>query len=70
MPAKPVYFGSARQALLDAKETLPAKLDLILDELKVRDRVRGERVCIKMHLGGNIDTPRSIRSSSARLFRP
>ena len=54
MPTKPVYFGSARQALLDAKETLPAKLDLILDALKVRERVRGERVCIKMHLGGNI----------------
>jgi uncharacterized Fe-S center protein len=54
MAAQPVYFGSARQSLLDARETLPAKLDLILDALNVRERVRGERVCIKMHLGGNI----------------
>ena len=28
-----VYFGTARQARLEAKETLPAKLDLILDQL-------------------------------------
>ena len=54
MAAQPVYFGSARQSLLDARETLPAKLDLILDALNLRERVRGERVCIKMHLGGNI----------------
>ncbi len=25
-----VYFGTARQARLEARETLPAKLDLIL----------------------------------------
>ncbi len=54
MAAKPVYFGSARQSMLDAAETLPAKLDLILDALRLKERVRGERVCIKMHLGGNI----------------
>ena len=29
MPSK-VFFGTARQARLEAKETLPAKLDLIL----------------------------------------
>ena len=28
-----VYFGSARQARLEANETLPAKLDLILERL-------------------------------------
>ncbi len=28
-----VFFGSARQARLEAKETLPAKLDLILERL-------------------------------------
>lgn len=49
-----VYFGSPRQARLDAKETLPAKLDLILDRLKVRDRVKDETVVIKMHTGNNI----------------
>jgi uncharacterized protein len=50
----PVYFGSPRQARLEAKETLPAKLDLILDRLHLRDRVKGETVAIKMHTGNNI----------------
>jgi uncharacterized protein len=49
-----VFFGSPRQARLDAKETLPAKLDLILDQLHLRDRVKGETVAIKMHTGNNI----------------
>jgi uncharacterized Fe-S center protein len=49
-----VYYGSARQARLEAKETLPAKLDLILDRLHVRDRVNGETVAIKMHTGNNL----------------
>jgi uncharacterized Fe-S center protein len=53
MPSQ-VYFGSARQARLEAKETLPAKLDLILDRLHLRDRVKGETVVIKMHTGNNI----------------
>ena len=35
-----VYFGSPRQARLDANETLPAKLDLILNRLNLRERVR------------------------------
>ena len=49
-----VYFGSPRQARLEAKETLPAKLDLILERLHLRDRVKGETVAIKMHTGNNI----------------
>jgi uncharacterized protein len=49
-----VYYGSARQARLDAKETLPAKLDLILERLNLRERVKGETVAIKMHTGNNI----------------
>ncbi len=49
-----VFFGSARQARLEANETLPAKLDLILDQLHVRDRVKDETVAIKMHTGNNI----------------
>jgi uncharacterized Fe-S center protein len=53
MPSK-VFFGTARQARLEAKETLPAKLDLILNELHLRDRVRGETVVIKMHTGNNM----------------
>ena len=53
MPSK-VFFGTARQARLQAKETLPAKLDLILDELHLRDRVKDETVVIKMHTGNNM----------------
>ncbi len=49
--ASVVYFGSPRQARLEAKETLPAKLDLILERLHLRDRVKGETVAIKMHTG-------------------
>jgi uncharacterized Fe-S center protein len=49
-----VYFGSARQARLEAKETLPAKLDLILERLNVRERVKGETVALKMHTGNNL----------------
>ena len=49
-----VYFGSARQARLEAKETLPAKLDLIIEKLAIRDRVKGETVAIKMHTGNNL----------------
>lgn len=49
-----VYYGSPRQAQLEANETLPAKLDLILDKLNVRERVKGETVVIKLHSGNNI----------------
>jgi uncharacterized protein len=52
--ASKVYFGTARQARLEAKETLPAKLDLILDQLHLRDRVDKETVVIKMHTGNNM----------------
>ncbi len=46
-----VYWGSPHQTQLDAKETLPAKLDLILEKLDLRRRVKDHRVAIKMHLG-------------------
>ena len=49
-----VYYGSPRQARLEAKETLPAKLDLILERLQLRQRVKDETVVIKMHTGTNI----------------
>lgn len=49
-----VYWGSPRQALLEDKETLPAKLDLIIERLHLRDRVKGESVMLKMHTGSNI----------------
>ena len=53
MPSK-VYFGSAKQARLEAKESLPAKLDIILEQLELRERVENETVAIKMHTGNNI----------------
>ena len=49
-----VYYASPRQTRLEANETLPIKLDLIVDKLGIRDRVKGENVAIKMHLGGNV----------------
>jgi len=50
----PVYWGSPRQTQLVYSETLPAKLDVILDKLQIRERVKGRRVAIKMHLGYGI----------------
>ncbi len=44
----------SRQARWEAKESLPAKLDLIIEELAIRDRVKGETVAIKMHTGNNL----------------
>ncbi len=49
-----VFYGSPRQARLEANETLPAKLDLILNELHLRDRVKDEMVALKMHTGNNM----------------
>ncbi len=54
MTKSTVYFASPRQARLEANETLPAKLDLILDQLHLRDRVKGEVVVLKMHVGNNL----------------
>jgi len=49
-----VYYGSPQQAQLKAEETLPAKLDLILERLNLSERVQDETVAIKMHTGNNI----------------
>src|ERR1044071_5004204 len=64
MPSK-VFFGSARQARLEAKETLPAKLDLILEQLHLRERVNKETVVIKMHTGNNMEIGRAQRLNSS-----
>ena len=53
MPSQ-VFWGSPRQARLRAEETLPAKLDLIINHLHIRDRVKDETVAIKIHTGNNI----------------
>jgi uncharacterized Fe-S center protein len=49
-----VYYGSPRQARLEARETLPAKLELILDALHLRERVKDELVALKLHTGNNM----------------
>lgn len=49
-----VYFASAKQTYIRAEETLPMKLDLLLNKLEVFRRVKNETVAIKMHLGGNV----------------
>jgi len=49
-----VFFGSPKQRSLRAEETLPAKLDLVLDRLHIRDRVKDELVAVKMHLGSHL----------------
>ncbi|MBN2548314.1 MAG: DUF362 domain-containing protein [Anaerolineales bacterium] len=49
-----VYYGSPRQSRLQASETLPAKLDLIMERLNLRERVKGEQVVIKLHVGNGI----------------
>jgi uncharacterized protein len=49
-----VYYGSPRQARWDANETLPAKLDRILERLDLRGRVKDEVVAVKMHVGNNL----------------
>lgn len=49
-----VFFASAKQSYIRAEETLPLKLDVILNKLEIPRRVRNESVAIKMHLGGNI----------------
>ena len=49
-----VFYGSPHQSRLTGSETLPAKLDLILNELHLRDRVKDELVCIKLHVGNDI----------------
>ena len=49
-----VYYGSPRQAHLDTMESLPAKLDLILEKLHLSERVKDELVAIKLHTGNNL----------------
>ncbi len=49
-----VYFGSAHQARWEAEETLPHKLEVIMEKLKLRERVKDEIVALKMHLGSHL----------------
>ena len=49
-----VFFGSAQVPELKWQSTLPGKLDTILEKLDITEELKGKRVCIKMHLGGNV----------------
>lgn len=49
-----VFFGASRVRELGSEYTLPAKLDTILERLDFAEEIKGKRVCIKMHLGGNM----------------
>lgn len=49
-----VWLASERVTRLEAGQTLPAKLERMLDQAGIADLVKGKRVCIKMHFGGNV----------------
>ena len=49
-----VFFASAQVPELKWQSTLPGKLDAILGKLEIAEELKGKRVCIKMHLGGNV----------------
>lgn len=49
-----VLFGPAQAREIKWQSTLPGKLDIILDKLGIASDLKDKRVCVKMHLGGNV----------------
>jgi len=49
-----VYFAPNKMSFLTWQETLPGKLDKILEKLEFAPKLKDKRVCVKMHLGGNV----------------
>lgn len=49
-----VYYASAAYKRLEAEATLPAKFKRMLDKSAPLKMFRNKKVCIKMHLGGNL----------------
>jgi hypothetical protein len=49
-----VYFAPAFTPNIDWQSTLPGRLDKILERLDIASELKDKRVCIKMHLGGNV----------------
>ncbi|MHA1339324.1 MAG: DUF362 domain-containing protein [Promethearchaeota archaeon] len=49
-----VYFANIKVKKLERDKTLPAKFVRMLENSGLADKVRGKKVCIKMHLGGKI----------------
>jgi uncharacterized Fe-S center protein len=52
--AEKIFFADARARRLQADATLPAKFQRMLDMAELAHTVNGKRVCIKMHVGGNL----------------
>lgn len=50
----PVRFASAHVKRLDRNASLPAKFGRLLDDINLEPRLKGKRVAIKMHVGGDI----------------
>jgi len=52
--AAELLFADASVVALEKNKTLPAKFERMLKRLKLKDRVGGKSVAVKMHLGGGI----------------
>ncbi len=49
-----VYFADIKVKKLQADKTLPAKFRRMLAKADLKALVKGKKVCVKMHLGGNM----------------
>ena len=49
-----VYFAPAKVKRLSADDTLPAKFQRMLKRLNLKSKFDGQRVAIKMHVGGHL----------------
>ena len=49
-----VFFTSVKAKKIEAEQTLPSKFDRLLQKCGLDSIVKGKRVLIKMHFGGNI----------------
>ena len=49
-----LFFADAQPARLEPNATLPPKFQRMLEKADLRGTVAGKRVCVKMHVGGNM----------------
>ena len=49
-----LLFADAAVEVLEEQKTLPAKFGRMLKRLKLKEKVEGKSVAVKMHLGDNI----------------
>ena len=52
--ASTVYFASAHVPRLDRNASLPARFERLLPQLHLDERVKDQRVAIKLHVGGGL----------------